>query len=103
MADLDSLTAFIGHFLDLNYGHVRSTLQESLPAAAEVDGGGSAAAKRRKRKRAKMRKKMKAKKKGRCFNCGEIGHYSYECPAADEEEVGGGAVCAEGEDHAERM
>ena len=51
---------------------------------------------------------MKAKKKGRCFKCGEIGHYSYECPAAivldnDEEELGGGATCAEGEDHAERM
>ena len=102
MADLGSLTAFIGHYADLSYSNLRSTLQESLPAVAEVDGG-SAAAKRRKRKRAKMRKKMKAKKKGRCFNCGEIGHYSYECPAADEEEVGGGAVCAEGEDHAERM
>jgi len=107
-ADLDSLTAFIGHYCDLSYSNLRSTLQESLPAAAEVDGGGSARTKRRKQKRARMRKKMKAKKKGRCFNCGEIGHYSYECPAAivldnGEEEVGGGAVCAEGEDHAERM
>ena len=106
MADLDSLTAFIGHYADLNYSFIRSTLQESLPAVAEVDGGSST--KRRKRKRARMRKKMKAKKKGRCFNCGESGHYSYECPAAivldnDEEELGGGATCAEGEDHAERM
>jgi len=86
--DLDSLTAFLGHFCDLNYAHVRSTLQESLPSA-EVDSSSQFAAKRRKRKRARMRKKMKAKK-GRCFNCGEIGHHSYECPAAvvlDNDEV----------------
>lgn len=75
-----SLTGFLGHYNDLSYAHVRSTLKESLPPA-EVDGGKAAAAKRRKRKRARMRKKekMKTPRKGRCFNCGKEGHYSYEC------------------------
>lgn len=99
MADIDSLTAFLGHFNDLSYAHVRSTLKESLPSAAVADGENAAAAKRRKRKRARMRKKekMKTTRKGRCFRCGKEGHYSYECPETivldnddDEEEAEGG-------------
>ena len=80
MADIDSLTGFLGHYNDLSYAHVRSLLKESLPPA-EVDGGNAAAAKRRKRKRARMRKKekMKTQRKGRCYRCGKEGHYSYEC------------------------
>ena len=80
MADIDSLTGFLGHYNDLSYAHVRAVLKESLPPA-EVDGGGSYAAKRRKRKRARMRKKekMKTTRKGRCYRCGKEGHYSYEC------------------------
>ena len=80
MADIDSLTGFLGHYNDLSYAHIRSALKESLPPA-EVDGGNAAASKRRKRKRARMRKKekMKTPRKGRCFRCGKEGHYSYEC------------------------
>ena len=78
MADIDSLTGFLGHYNDLSYAHVRSLLKESLPSA-EVEGGN--AAKRQKRKRARMRKKekMKTQRKGRCYRCGKEGHYSYEC------------------------
>lgn len=80
IADIDSLTAFLGHFNDLSYAHVRSTLKEALPPTGVDGGGNAAAAKRRKRKRARMRKKEKMKtRKGRCFRCGKEGHYSYEC------------------------
>jgi hypothetical protein len=79
IADLDSLTAFLGHFNDLSYAHVRSTLKESLPPVETDDG--LSATKRRKRKRSRMRKKVKARK-GRCFNCGKDGHYQFECPEA---------------------
>ena len=39
IADIDSLTAFLGHFNDLSYAHVRSTLKEALPLA-EVGNAG---------------------------------------------------------------
>ena len=105
-ADIESLTGFLGHYNELSYAHVRSTLKESLPPA-EVDGENAAsAAKRRKRKRVRMRKKekMKTPRKGRCFRCGKEGHYSYECTEAivldsdDDDEEKEEQIDNEGED-----
>jgi len=91
--DIESLTGFIGHFNDLPYKEVRSSLQLLLPAApsdkeVEVErtrpnrwkGGNTERRTRTKMKKKRKKDKLISKATDRCFNCGEMGHWSSECP-----------------------
>ena len=80
--DLDALTGFLGHYLDLSYIQIESVLRQSLPASENnVDTSRNSSSSRNRRRRRRQRKEQKSVQPSDvCFHCGEQGHWAVDCP-----------------------
>lgn len=70
-ADIDALTAFLGHFNNLDYTELGAKLEVELEPAPWTT---------RSRRQKKKKRRKKATRSDRCFYCGEQGHWAHECP-----------------------
>ena len=80
--DLEALTGFLGHYLDLSYHQVESVLLESLPASEKDDDDDDDATtySPRPQSRGRRRRKRMVRPSDVCFRCGEQGHWAADCP-----------------------
>ena len=68
MNDIGALTGFLGHYNEISYKQLSFRLKEQLSDSKDIELFPRRRGVRRNRKRDK------------CFNCGEQGHWSNECP-----------------------
>uniref|UniRef100_A0A7S3L8V9 CCHC-type domain-containing protein n=1 Tax=Amphora coffeiformis TaxID=265554 RepID=A0A7S3L8V9_9STRA len=80
LADLDALTGFLGHFLDLSYREVSFVLRQSLPDHRPSSSSSSCATAGGRRKFPSNTRKRAMSHRDKCFSCGERGHWAVNCP-----------------------
>ena len=68
MNDIGALTGFLGHYNEISYKQLSFRLKEQLSDSKDIELF------------PRRRGMRRNKKRDKCFNCGEYGHWSNECP-----------------------
>ena len=69
--DIPALTAFLGHFNDLNYRDLDASLQKALPRLPPRE---------QTKQSSYSRKSSRNRKNDVCYKCGQKGHWAADCP-----------------------
>ena len=81
--DVEQLARFLGHHLALDYKELHEKLDAELPDAPATLPNFATPATSTPVVKSRASKSARNKAKDRCFRCGNIGHWAYECPNSE--------------------